>query len=185
MNSDPTTLWADQFPTLFETEYVSYSNSDTTYTTDPAPDALISRLHLIAVTEEGLVVVCHSDRGWRFLPGGTREPGESVADLARRELMEEAGAVLLSEPRYVSSHISHSRNEAPYRPHQPHPVAYWAYAVATVALTSAPTMPDEGAEQIVEVLTLPATEAADYIEAHDRTQAEVLRHALAMGVLDG
>lgn len=177
-------LWADRFPTLFAAEFVGYSNSDTTYTTDPAPDALVSRLHLIAVTEDGLVVVCRSDRGWRFLPGGTREPDESLADLARRELMEEAGAVLLSEPRYVSSHISHSRNASPYRPHQPHPIAYWVYAVARVSVECEPTMPDEGAEHIVEVLTLAPQAAADYIEAHDRTQAEVLRHASAMGVLD-
>jgi 8-oxo-dGTP diphosphatase len=182
-SSSPDIRWAERFPTLYAGEYVSYSNSDTTYTTSPPPDDLISRLHLIAVTEDGLVVVCRSDRGWRFLPGGTREPGESVSALARRELMEEAGAVLLSEPRYVSAHVSHSRNEAPYRAHQPHPVAYWAYAVALVEVTCAPTMPDEGAEQIVEVLALSPVEAANYIEAHDPTQAEVLRHAIAMGVL--
>ena len=178
-----THLWADRFPSLFASEYVSYSNSDTTYTTDPAPDHLVSRLHLIALTEDGLVVVCRSDRGWRFLPGGTREPGESLVDLARRELMEEAGAVLVSEPRYVSAHISRSRNPQPYRPHQPHPVAYWAYAVATVEVTCEPTMPDEGAERIVEVLTLPPEQAVQYIEAHDPMQAEVLRHAIAMGAL--
>lgn len=97
--------------------------------------------------------------------------------------MEEAGAVLLSEPRYISAHVATSLNPAPYRPHQPHPVAYWAYAVAEVEVVCAPTMPDEGAERIVEVQALAPETAAAFIESHDPVQAEVLRHAVAMGYL--
>lgn len=174
----------DRFPLLYREEHVAYANAITTYTTDPAPDHLVSRLHLIAVTDDDKVVVCVSDRGWRFLPGGTREPGESLFDLARRELMEEAGATLHDEPRYVSAHVARSLNPGPYRPHLPHPVAYWAYAVAQVSVTTAPTMPDDGAEIITGVLTLPPGTAADYIAEHDPTMAEVLRHAIALGALD-
>ncbi|MFV2197281.1 NUDIX hydrolase [Nocardiopsis sp. LOL_012] len=39
------------------------------------------------------LLVRHRDRGWEF-PGGHAEPGEDVADTARREAFEEAGATL-------------------------------------------------------------------------------------------
>jgi ADP-ribose pyrophosphatase YjhB (NUDIX family) len=68
------------------------------------PEHLVSRLHLVAVTNESQVVVCRSVQGWRFLPGGTREPGESLHELARRELQEEAGANLLGDLIHFSAH---------------------------------------------------------------------------------
>jgi len=38
------------------------------------PDELISNVHVVCRTTGG-IVVCGNDIGWRFLPGGTREPG--------------------------------------------------------------------------------------------------------------
>lgn len=38
-------------------------------------------------------------------------------------------------------------------------------------------------ETVVEVLTLPADEAAEYLETHDPIHADVLRHAAAMGLV--
>jgi 8-oxo-dGTP diphosphatase len=111
-----------------------------------------------------------------------REPGESLSDLARRELEEEAGAALLGEPRYFAAHIADSNRQHPYRPHLPHPRAYWAWATAAVEIVEAPTNPPDG-ETVVEVLTLPPAEAADYLEVHDRVHADVLRHAVAMGLV--
>ncbi len=58
----------------------------------------------------------------------------------------------------------------------------WAYAVANVRVTGAPTNPIDG-EAVVEVLTLPPTQAADYLEVHDPIHADVLRHAQAIGLL--
>lgn len=170
------------FPNLFRETYVDYAGCRTRYTTDTAPEHLVARLHLVAVTADGDVVVCRSEQGWRFLPGGTREPGESLHDLARRELMEEAGAVLDGEPRYFAAHVADSDRGEPFRPHLPHPRTYWAYATAQVRLVGEPTNPEDG-ESVVEVLTLPPTAAAEYIEDHDLVHADVVRHAVALGLL--
>ena len=180
--ADDENLWHLRFPDLFRESYVDYANCRVRYTTEAAPEDLVSRLHLVAVTTEGTVVVCRSEQGWRFLPGGTREPGESLHDLARRELVEEAGAVLEGEPRYFAAHVADSGRDKPYRPHLPHPRAYWAYATAHVRVVGEPTNPEDG-ETVVEVLTLPPAAAAHYIEEHDPVHADVLRHAVALGLI--
>ena len=134
------------------------------------------------MTEAGEVVVCRSAEGWRFLPGGTREEGETLTELARRELMEEAGATLVGDLHHFSAHEVDSEREQPYRPHFPHPRSYWAYAVARVEITGEPLNPPDG-EEIVEVLTLPVREAADYLRVDDPVHAEVVLHAETLGML--
>ncbi|MBA2445600.1 MAG: NUDIX domain-containing protein [Nocardioidaceae bacterium] len=172
--------WSTQFPTLFREGYVDYADCQISFTTTPAPEHLVSRLHLVAITSKGHVVVCRSEQGQRFLPGGTREPDETISALARRELLEEAGAHIRGAIRYFASHVATSHRGQPFRPHLPHPRTYWAYAIADVDLAEPPRNPPDG-ESIVEVLTLPPMEAADYIEPHDPLHAHVVRLALAMG----
>lgn len=174
--------WQARFPELFSDGYVDYADCHTRYTTDPVPERLVSRLHLVAVTPDGRVVVCRSEQGWRFLPGGTREPGESLVELARRELLEEAGAELVGDPCCFSAHVADSGRDQPFRPHLPHPRAYWAYAMARVRLLGAPTNPADG-EAVVEVLALSPGAAAEYLEQEDRVHADVLRHATAMDLV--
>ncbi len=175
--------YRSRFPQLFEESYVDYAQARITYVTGAAPDELVTRLHLVALTGEHEVVVCRSVQDWRFLPGGTREAGESLADLARRELVEEAGAELRGDLLLFSAHEAVSELPAPYRPHFPHPRACWGYAVARVEVTGAPTNPPDG-EDVVEVLTLPVEEAADYLRRHDPIHADVVLHAQALGLLD-
>lgn len=174
--------WHGTFPRLYGYDYVDYADCDVRYTVEPAPDPLVSRLHLVAVTDAGDVVVSQSVQGWRFLPGGTREPGESLEELTRRELVEEAGARLLGAITPFSSFVADSRAAAPYRPHLPFPRAYWLHAVARVEVVGPPTCPDDG-EQITDVLQLPPDDAVDYLAAHDPIHADVLAHAIALGLL--
>ncbi|MCW2794385.1 MAG: hydrolase [Nocardioides sp.] len=47
---------------------------------------------------------------------------------------------------------------------------------------SPPTNPDDG-EHVVEVLTLPPKEAADYLREHDDTHADVVLLAVALGLV--
>jgi 8-oxo-dGTP diphosphatase len=176
---DEVDRWSARLPELFCESYVAYADCHVTYTSDAVPDDLVSRLHLVATTAAGHVVVCRSNEDWRFLPGGTREPGETLEDLARRELAEEAGAVLEGGLRPFAAHEARSRRDQPYRPHLPHPVAYWSYATARVRIVGPPTNPDDG-ENVVEVLALPAEEAIRWIAVHDPTHADVLRHAVGL-----
>lgn len=179
MTNDP---WRAELARLYGLDHVEYASSTLRYTTDPAPEPLVSRLHLVAVTPAGDVLVSRSEQGWRFLPGGTREPGESLPELARRELLEEAGARLLGGFRPFSSFVADSDLAAPYRPHLPHPRAYWVHALARVEVVGPPTNPDDG-EQVVEVLQLPPREAVAYIAEHDTVHADVLAHAIALGLV--
>jgi 8-oxo-dGTP diphosphatase len=174
--------WAVRFPVLFKQSYVAYADCRIRGTTQSPPDHLVSRLHVVGVTPAGTVLVCRSEQEWRFLPGGTREPDESLDHLLRRELMEEAGAVLRDEPRLFFSHVARSGRPEPYRPHQPHPRAYWSYAVVGVRVVGPPTNPPEG-ENIVAVLDLEPDDAAAYMDVHDPVHADVVRLADAMGLI--
>jgi 8-oxo-dGTP diphosphatase len=174
--------WPVRFPELFRDLFVDYAQANVSFTTEVVPDDLVSRLHLVAVTTQAKVIVCRTEQGGRFLPGGTREPEESLADLARRELIEEAGARLAGEMRYFAAHMADSTRPQPYRPHLPHPRTYWAYAVARAEVIAAPTNPPDG-EQVVEVLTLAPALAARFIAEHDQLHADVLRLADAMGLI--
>lgn len=174
--------WHERVARLYGTEHVGYASCDVRYTTDPPPEELVSRLHLVAVTPVGEVVVSRSIQGWRFLPGGTREPGESLLELARRELVEEAGARLIADPTPFSAFVADSRTAEPYRPHLPHPRAYWLHAVAQVEVMGPPSNPDDG-EHVTEVLQLAPGEAVEYIAEHDTIHAGVLAHAIALGLL--
>jgi 8-oxo-dGTP diphosphatase len=174
--------WARRFPALFGETYIEYADCRVRGTTRRPPDHLVTRLHVVGVTPAATVLVCRSDQEWRFLPGGTREAGESLRNLAARELMEEAGAVLSRDPVLFVSHVAVSDRAEPYRPYQPHPRTYWSYAVAGVRVVGPPVNPPDG-ETIVEVLALEPGDAADYIERHDPAHADVVRLADAMGLI--
>ena len=162
--------------------FIDYAGCDIQYRAGVPPEELIARLHLVARTTTGEVLVCRSDQEWRFLPGGTREPGEPVQALAGRELMEEAGAELRGPVQLFGAHEATSRLDQPYRPHLPHPRAYWAYAVAEVSVTGPPTNPDDG-EQVVAVTALPPAEAVVELAKHDLLHADVLAEAIHRGLV--
>ena len=172
-------LWQTR---LLQPTYIDYAGCEIQYRTGSPPEDLIARLHLVARTAAGEVLVCRSVEGWRFLPGGTREPGEPVAELAARELLEEAGAALYGPVRMFGGHEAISRLDRPYRPHLPHPRAYWAYAVADVTVAGPPTNPDDG-EQVVAVTALPPAEAVAELAKHDALHADVLAEAVRRGLV--
>jgi 8-oxo-dGTP diphosphatase len=178
------TDWAARFPDLFRPRFESYANADLEFLLGEPPDEQVARLHVVAVDADGLVVVCRSVEGWRFLPGGRREPGETLADLCRRELREEAGCDVLGTPDPVFAYQrATSRSPEPYRARFTHPVSAWAYAVAQVQVSGQPTNPPDG-ESVVEVRSLPPGEAAAWLAVWDEVEhAQVVGLADAMGLL--
>jgi 8-oxo-dGTP diphosphatase len=177
------TDWAARFPVLFRPRFEAYANADLELRLGAPPDEQVTRLHVVALDGDGLVVVCRSVEEWRFLPGGRREEGESLAETARRELREEAGCEVVGAIGPVFAfQCATSRNPRPHRPYFPHPVSAWGYAVARVELTGPPAIPDDG-EAVVEVRRLPVAEAADWVRVHDEEHADVLLLAEAMGLL--
>jgi 8-oxo-dGTP diphosphatase len=161
---------------------VPYADVELAFTEDPPEVDDVSRAHVVAVDRDHRVVVCRSVEEWRFLPGGTREPGESVPELVARELREEAGCVLRGEPVFLCRYVATSGHVAPYRPHLPHPVASWAYYVAPVEVVGEPLNPPDG-ERVVEVLTLPAAEASSWLRQEDDVHAAVVLLAVERGLL--
>lgn len=171
--------WAERFPALFAPAVWEWGDLDVRYSMDEPPDELVSNVHVIGRTDGG-IVVCRNDLGWRFLPGGTREPHEPIEETARRELLEEAGARIVGPLTWLGAHRADHRRPAPYRPHLPHPVSYWLNAVADVVVDQPPTNPPDG-EQVVEVLVLPPAEAIAYLDAHnDGVMGNIVRLAQAM-----
>ena len=176
--------WAERFPDLFAPAVWEWGELDVRFSIEQPPDELISNVHVIGRTEGG-IVVCRNDHGWRFLPGGTREPGESIEETLRRELLEEAGARLVGPPTWLGAHRADHRRPEPYRPHLPHPVSYWINLVVDVVVDEAPTNPSDG-EQVVEVLVLPPDEAIAYLDAendNDDVMGNLVRLAQAMNLV--
>jgi 8-oxo-dGTP diphosphatase len=70
-------VWRELFPNLFarapfEWGGVAAGGLEIQFSLEPPPDELVSNVKIIGRAAGG-VVVCKSDQGWRFLPGGTRE----------------------------------------------------------------------------------------------------------------
>lgn len=178
------TDWAARFPALFAPRHEGYANADLEFRLGPAPDGLVSRLHLVAVSPGGQIVVCRSVEEWRFLPGGRRAEGETLEHLAGRELLEEAGCRLLEPLNEVFAYQrATSHNPRPHHPWFPHPESAWAFAVARVEIVGEPQIPADG-EAVVEVRTLSPADAADWLRVHDAEHADVVLLADAMGLLN-
>lgn len=153
------------------------------FTGDLPPDDVVQSVRAIAVVDDR-VIVCTTADGTVCLPGGTREPGESVDACLRRELVEEAGFLVRGQPQWIAAHCGLSYHHERYRPHSPFPLKSWLWAVVDGELVSAPTNP-VGAERVVAVKAMPPSAAVDVLEPVGRGYAQVLRYWMNMRDADG
>lgn len=153
------TALAGRYPRLFAPTHWAWGGIDAAFTVAPMPDELVTNVHLVGFVGAD-VVICRDAPGHWFLPGGTREPGETVDACLARELVEEAGAELAGPVRILGAHDCHDPKPEPYRPHQPHPRKAWLWCAADVRLVGPPTVPDHDAEPVEEVRAAPLAEAA-------------------------
>lgn len=128
-------------------------------------DALISNVNLVPFCGDQVVVLRLAD-GRAQIPGGTREPGEAWMDTLRRELNEEAGAVLTSF-MHIGAWRWTSSSGRPYRPHLPYPTAYRVVGYGDVEITGMPTNPP-GGEQVAAVDVVTIEEAETWFRDWDR-----------------
>lgn len=171
---------AAQFPDLFAPATWG-PVSGTFRRIDDAPcDSAVANVNVVPYTAAGWVVLVLAD-GRTEVPGGTREPGESIEATLRRELLEEAGARLESfTPFGVWDCVSTA--EAPYRPHLPHPRFQRLVGVGRVDLVTKPTIGD--GEDVVDVQTVSLEEAQGRFRAVGRGDLADL-YGLAAAVVGG
>jgi 8-oxo-dGTP pyrophosphatase MutT (NUDIX family) len=142
-------------------------------------DAKVANVRIVSFVGDK-VVLAHMDyRHWNH-PGGTREPDEAIMDTARRELMEEAGAELLSFHPF-GAFEAHSLAAEPYRPHLPHPDHVGLVGYGDVVVSGQPTNPP-GGETVVEVRQVDLAEAGRLLIADESVFGEMWFQVLELAV---
>jgi 8-oxo-dGTP diphosphatase len=156
-----------EFPDLFRETYWEWGPIYAQFALcDDAP-ALTTNVNLIAHTQGGWIIVRLFNDEYT-MPGGTLEPNETYEEALHRELMEEAGARILSF-KSLGAWKCRSLAEKPYRPHQPHPFFYRYVCVGEVELVGTPLNPADG-EQVVSVEVLPLDEIVRRFNAQNRPE---------------
>jgi 8-oxo-dGTP diphosphatase len=162
---------AIRYPHLFRREKWKWAAAHVTFSTALPDDALVTNVHIAGFVGDDLVVCRTAKNDW-FLPGGSREKGETVEQCAARELLEEAGARLVSPLRLFGAHYVASYQDHPTRPGNPHPLRAILWCTADLVVDALPTNPPDG-EQVLEVRTVPVPEAQRLLRADGKWTPEL------------
>ena len=164
-----------RFPTLFApTVWIDTLEVQFDLCGEPPEDARIANVNVVPYIGTQWVVV--QTEHYPEMPGGTREPDEPYTETMHRELLEEAGARLLTyQP--LGAWYCVSRAAQPYRPHTPHPAFYRYVVLGEVEIVTAPSSPP-GGETILSVDVVSLAEAVQrFISAGRSDIAELYQLA--------
>ena len=144
------------FPHLFGPTSWGAVTCEFKYLNEIPPLNLISNVNLVPFIED-LWLMLRTQTGEWEIPGGTLEPEESYSDAIRRELIEEAGARLITYEPLGAWHCF-STAPKPYRSHLPHPEFYRLVGYEAVEIIGNPENP-VGSEQVASVEIVPIEDA--------------------------
>jgi 8-oxo-dGTP diphosphatase len=175
--------YATRYPLLHAAQHwPDLDGHGAVFSTEPPADDLVTNVHVVAFVEKRIVVCREAQPMW-FLPGGTRECGESIEDCAARELAEEAGVSLVGPLTWIGAHYCTSTLQGPYRAWQPHPNRAMLWCYADVRQDGEPTNPAHG-EQVVEVHLAEPDEAQVLVGRDDPWIAELVALARELRTTD-
>lgn len=129
--------------------------------------ALIANVNLVPYIGDRWGVIQLEDGSWD-IPGGTLEPHESVDTTIQRELLEEAGAELITF-RLIGAWHCFSLSQKPFKPHLPFPEYFRVVGVGEIKISGIPTNPP-GAEQVAKFELLPIKTVIDQFTCVKRNE---------------
>jgi 8-oxo-dGTP diphosphatase len=146
----------ETYPNLFAPTHWATVSLQFALCDSPPPDDLISNVNIVPLIGDRCLVLRFASGDWE-VPGGTLEPSETYFEAVQRELLEEAGARLITFNVFGAWHC-HSSTTEPYRPHLPHPDFYRLAGYGQVEIVGSPSNP-EGGEQVAAVECVSLDEA--------------------------
>jgi 8-oxo-dGTP pyrophosphatase MutT (NUDIX family) len=147
-----------EFPVLFGTKELPGAPVDATFALldRTFDERMVASVYVVPFVRHDCLMARFDTGEWALL-GGTLEQDEHPRGALERELMEEAGARLLTYKPFAMLDC-HSRTE-PLRPHLPHPDYQCLLGHGEVEVVTDPTNP-EGGERTIAVEAMPVERAA-------------------------
>ncbi|MBD0380979.1 NUDIX hydrolase [Paenibacillus sedimenti] len=154
----------DKYSNLFKK--ATWGKIESEFTMEMPEENLISNVNMVPFINEKCVIIRLESGEWE-IPGGTLEKNELYADTIRRELIEEAGAILQTYVPFGAWKCFSHHNHA-YKPHLPHPEFFHLVGYGNVEISSNPLILDDG-EKVVAVEIMSVGEAAEKFIQKGRT----------------